>query len=266
MIRINRDSEDASCPQLAEVREAELDRVRHAIPSDGRANDDLLGKRYKVARGALFASQHGKCCYCEQSQQSESYCHVEHYRCKSIYWWLTWTWDNLLLSCDHCNTSKHDEFPIEPGSTRLVAEGQPPGDERALLIHPAQEDPREHLEFVPAAGFWYPRPRAGSDRGKHTLRVLKWDRTGEAFPKPGLLESWKRRAADLQACISAIEAAIESSDGERIRGIWERHTYRFRVDRAEFVALSLDILDRSFPGHVRRRWGLSLDLIVTAQA
>lgn len=60
-------------------------------------------------------------------------------------------------------------------------------------------------------------------------------------------------------------AAIAREDPEEISETWERKTSRFRIDSADFVALSLDILDRSFPEHVRLRWGLALDVIVTAR-
>jgi hypothetical protein len=39
---------------------------------------------------------------------------VEHYRPKSIYWWLAYTYDNYLFACQICNqTYKSDNFPIK---------------------------------------------------------------------------------------------------------------------------------------------------------
>jgi len=260
MIRIKRGSEVDTCPELAEVRERELARVQSCIDAGAVVNDELLGKEYKIARGALAEAQAMKCCYCEQRQQSVKWKHVEHFRPRSAYWWLSWTWDNLLFACEQCNTSKGAEFPIASDSTRLLAGEQPPGSEVPLLIHPAQDDPRQHIQFVPAANFWFPRSRDGSARGSRTLQALAWTED-RALAKPGLLESWRRRADELRSCVSAIESAIESNDGDRVRRVWEVQTTRFRVARAEYVALSIDVLDRSFPEHVRRRWGLSLDVI-----
>jgi hypothetical protein len=38
---------------------------------------------------------------------------VEHYRPKSIYWWLAYCYDNYLVSCQICNeVFKRDKFPI----------------------------------------------------------------------------------------------------------------------------------------------------------
>lgn len=262
MIRIHRGSEDESCPALASVREREVDRVRAAIAHDVHLDNQLLGREYKVARDALAAAQHYKCCYCEERQQSVKWKPVEHYRPKGQYWWLAWTWGNLLFACEQCNGSKLADFPIEPASTRLQPGQQPPGDERPLLLHPAQDDPREHIEFIPTdSKRWIPRPRRASARGKETLDTLCWSNTPDDMPKPGLLEKWKDRAADLDDCIEAIAAAIETNDAEHILRTWKRLTTRYRFARTEFVALSLDILDRHFPEHVRRRWGLSLDVI-----
>jgi hypothetical protein len=108
---------------------------------------------------------------------------------------------------------------------------------------------------------WIPRPRGASTRGRATLDVLRWSKTPDDMPKPGLLDMWKDRASDLDERIAVISAAIETNDAEHVRRTWTRVTTRYRNASAEFVALSLDILDRHFPEHVRRRWGLALDVI-----
>ena len=49
------------------------------------------------------------CCFCGvKDQQLE----VEHYRPKSLYYWLAYSWDNLLYSCTKCNKAKLDKFEI----------------------------------------------------------------------------------------------------------------------------------------------------------
>lgn len=261
MIRIHRGSEEESCPELAAVRERETDRARAAITNDVPLDNKLLGREYKVARDALAAAQYNKCCYCERGFPTKHE-PVEHYRPKSSYWWLTWTWDNLLFACIHCNHSKRADFPLQADSTCLKPGEQPPGNERPLLLNPAEEDPREHIEFIPAdKGRWIPRPRGASARGRATLGALGWSKTPDDMPRPELLDMWKCRALDLDDCIARIAKAIETKDAELIRQTWTQLTTRYRNARTESVALSLDILDRHFPEHVRRRWGLSLDVI-----
>ncbi len=51
-----------------------------------------------------------KCAYCEQ--RIEGY-HVEHYRPKSIYYWLAYSWDNLLFCCSLCNSTKLNAFEVK---------------------------------------------------------------------------------------------------------------------------------------------------------
>ncbi len=48
-----------------------------------------------------------KCAYCET--KVEQY-HIEHYRPKSLYYWLVYSWDNLLLCCPFCNENKSASF------------------------------------------------------------------------------------------------------------------------------------------------------------
>jgi len=57
----------------------------------------------------LNAIYFNKCVYCEKDISDEDK-HIEHYRPKSRYYWLAYSWDNLLLSCARCNKSKGDDF------------------------------------------------------------------------------------------------------------------------------------------------------------
>src|SRR4051812_28631461 len=107
---------------LASTRANELRRVRAAR----RFNAASLGHRYNTpeVREALFKAQGWKCCYCELEIRRKG-SPIEHIRPKTRalrglglpthgYWWLTWTWKNLLLACSGCNGSKLDHFPLSP--------------------------------------------------------------------------------------------------------------------------------------------------------
>lgn len=69
--------------------------------------------RYKVGsvQKRLVEIYNLKCAYCEKSLLDAPK-HIEHYRPKSIYYWLPYSWDNLLLCCGECNSSKGVKFPI----------------------------------------------------------------------------------------------------------------------------------------------------------
>lgn len=60
-------------------------------------------------KNALYNLYHKKCGYCEKSILDFDK-HVEHYRPKSIYFWLSLSWDNLMLSCPQCNIKKNNKF------------------------------------------------------------------------------------------------------------------------------------------------------------
>lgn len=68
---------------------------------------------WKPAKGALKKESRGKCAYCEASTETVAHGDVEHFRPKSIYWWLAFCYDNYLFACQLCNqTYKGDNFPI----------------------------------------------------------------------------------------------------------------------------------------------------------
>jgi uncharacterized protein (TIGR02646 family) len=70
--------------------------------------------RYKVGsvQSRLNKIYYLKCAYCEQ-KLLDAPKHIEHYRPKNIYYWLAYSWDNLLLSCGGCNSSKSDSFKTQ---------------------------------------------------------------------------------------------------------------------------------------------------------
>lgn len=116
----------------------------------------------------LESLYHKKCCFCEQpiqkfkeqgKTQPNNARTIEHYRPKSVYRWLAYSWDNLLLCCKGCNQPKGDDFPLE--GTQITTAS--PSDlavntihclavtynaiELPLYPHPEIENPRLHLIF-----------------------------------------------------------------------------------------------------------------------
>ena len=74
-----------------------------------------VGKdKYKVdsVQKELKKIYHLKCAYCEQ-KLLDAPKHIEHYRPKDIYYWLGYSWDNLLLCCGSCNSTKSTNFATE---------------------------------------------------------------------------------------------------------------------------------------------------------
>jgi hypothetical protein len=82
--------------------------------------------KWKSAKNAIKADSGDKCAYCEAHAAAVSFGDVEHFRPKSIYWWLAYCFDNYLFSCQKCNQEfKGDNFPVT--GQRLRAPTMPGG-------------------------------------------------------------------------------------------------------------------------------------------
>ncbi len=68
---------------------------------------------WKTSKKQLKKESNGKCAYCEANTEVVAHGDVEHFRPKSMYWWLAYTYDNYLYACQICNQIyKSDHFPI----------------------------------------------------------------------------------------------------------------------------------------------------------
>lgn len=94
MIRIKRGDEPAS---LGQKRDHGLQRIRESLAEDPSQKLHFPG--YQEAAEPLWEAQGKKCCYCKKELYERPYNDTEHYRPKGHYWWLAWTWENLLFAC-----------------------------------------------------------------------------------------------------------------------------------------------------------------------
>lgn len=188
MIKVNRGIEPLG---LATIRTRELAVLRTLSIV---TTDDIPGT-YRTVASTLWAQQHYKCCYCERMITTE-FNDVEHFRPKGRairtpgcvrthgYWWLAYSWDNLIFACNVCNRShKNDKFPLKRGSVSLAAENVAPGSEFPLLLDPASNvNPVEHIQFVQkpvvpgGRQYWLAEPRGGSELGSYTIDVCGLNR------------------------------------------------------------------------------------------
>lgn len=120
---------------------------------EGKYND-----RYKTQdiRDALRDIYNGKCAYCELWVEQS---HVEHYRPKKIYYWLAYSWDNLILSCATCNQHKGVNFNLN-GTVAVFTNNSINIDnihtssaiydlaELPKMINPEVTDPLDNIRFL----------------------------------------------------------------------------------------------------------------------
>jgi hypothetical protein len=105
---------------------------------------------WKVTKPFLQKDSFDKCAYCESATAIVAYGDVEHFRPKSIYWWLALCVDNYVYACQLCNQKfKSDKFPIQ--GKKLTAPKLParlPADPAALnrLLRRISPDPVSVVE------------------------------------------------------------------------------------------------------------------------
>jgi uncharacterized protein (TIGR02646 family) len=159
---------------------------------------------YQLVTPELYICHHGKCCYCEAPLDANY--EVEHWRPKSGYYWLAYSWHNLLLSCGFCNKTKSNQFPIEDEAMRALNHHMPLDDERPAILKPDGDiDPSSHIEFHGD------RPEAlnQSAIGTKTIEVLG-------------LDSPKHRGRGRHATYVLY---IDSADPEKRRGAETARTF-----------------------------------------
>jgi len=133
----------------------------------------------------------GKCAFCE-SRTVRFHCDVEHFRPKSVYWWLALCWDNYTFSCQLCNqVYKNDRFDIkgtaypEPKVTATSTDSQ-----LAALAGKLAPDPFDNPDMEPAA-----RERARKLREAHAKACRK-EKAGMIHPYDDDPESFFKWVAD----------------------------------------------------------------------
>ncbi len=186
MIRLSRAAVAAPPLTVTRTHRAEL---RKKAKAKTLASTDFHATLFgaEEVRVALHDMQHGKCAYCEKPIERK-HAHVDHFRPKTRaterdasgktlsermgYYWLAYSFENLLLTCANCNTHKGDQFPLRP------RQAGKPGN-TARLLDPCKQNPKHHLTFVhdPILGGYVPTFLGPADgRGEHTLRILGLDR------------------------------------------------------------------------------------------
>jgi hypothetical protein len=172
-----------------------------------------------------------KCAYCESSYGAVYDGDIEHFRPKGRvtekkpaipgYYWLANDWDNLLLSCQHCNQSrqhilynedklesygKRDQFPLTDEQHRTSWEKlqQLPiskEDEACLLLNPCRENPEEHLIYEKEGAVII----GLTEKGKTSIKVY-------ALQRPKLVEARHKVLTFLFEQILRVKEALIALD------------------------------------------------------
>jgi uncharacterized protein (TIGR02646 family) len=216
---------------------------------------DIYGA--KAVKSALMKAQHDKCCFCERKITPSDHGDVEHFRPKGSvrqdletgilplgYYWLAYTWTNLLVSCSKCNTThKGTQFPLWNPNQRARTHHDPIEDERPMLVDPASEDPREHIRFRGDA------PEPLTARGEATIRVLGLDR------EAGLSEVRLQRFNELRLICRTLKLleAKQIEGDETFAGEVCQTIGRSITAESEFSSMAIDLVEKEI-GELFRRY------------
>lgn len=113
------DVESVSKPPAKTTHARRLEVIAQGHYPDSK-NSTNYDKRYKYddIKTDLVSLYHNKCAFCESKLESM---HVEHFRPKrGGYYWMAFSWDNLLLSCPTCNIYKSDDFSLSERGVRAI--------------------------------------------------------------------------------------------------------------------------------------------------
>lgn len=169
-----------------------------------------------------------KCSYCESAVLAIDDGDVEHFRPKGEikvdnktylkpgYYWLGSKWENLFLSCKHCNQArkqetpdgklktlgKKNQFPLSIDRKRIRTHTKEISVEEPyrLLIDPSKEDPSDFLEFDDK-GLIFPRKKVNminDPKGEATIEVF-------ALLRKKLVEARKKHALTLMTALKTYE-------------------------------------------------------------
>lgn len=203
-----------------------------------------------------------KCGYCETFASAGHDSDIEHYRPKKGvteadeagiahpgYWWLAMRWDNLLLSCQHCNqyrkqviiphgatseeieailrggqlvtSGKKNRFPVENNGW-IVDHTQDVANEAALLIDPCVTDPEDLLEWEFDDALSTVKARANDPRGEATIDILGLKRRDLTETRVTVLNALRKRRTRIRSRLrKIIDADTEVAASEALQIVLE---------------------------------------------
>jgi uncharacterized protein (TIGR02646 family) len=184
------------------------------------------------AKPNLKLESHDKCAYCEAPTSAVTFGDVEHFRPKSSYWWLAYSYDNYAFACQMCNQAfKGDQFTVR--ATKL----------KTPVELPSKRPDKAKLEQLAAQ--LCPDPAATSPASLRTL----WKGEKATLPHPYLelpeaLLAWQVDDINQEVTVvpvpgsSASKIAVKAC--EKMLGINREELRRMRYpqyDRAFSLAL-----------------------------
>ena len=207
----------------------------------------LNGDDNYPVRDMLKKIYHNKCAYCE-TKFTRSYINIEHYRPKSKYYFLAYSWSNLLPICQVCNTTKSNHSELSDENLRLKYNNETLQDvqyktkdynlvEKPLFIHPDIDDYENLFYFNTKGKMLINTKHRDKKRIEYTIQRSKLNeldllnRRGEVFEE---FENMKNRLLFLFPSVK-----VESFEQRA-----EEEIDIFFKDTKEFLAVRKQIIKK----------------------
>ena len=224
MIKINKDFNDVP----ASLNSDKTNNARNKCIEAEKYIDSTYYKCNDV-KEKLKEIYNSKCVYCEKDI-SDSFQHIEHFRPKSIYYWLAFSWDNLLLCCDRCNNYKRLHFEIK--ETRASFHTNDLDNihnlhkkyntlEKQMMINPEIEDIEKDLIFERSG-----KIRSDNERLQHTIEKCQVDRD----------EANEKRKRILDQLLNKINDRTYSEKHDEITGLINDFITENKDSKTEYLA------------------------------
>jgi len=184
------------------------------IENEAYIDKPVYNDRYKQKDTQIILKNiyKNKCAFCEQKVEQT---HIEHYRPKHIYYWLAYSWDNLLLACPTCNTYKGIHFDLlgtkinfqnTQHNIKIINRCLNEYDriEIPKMVNPEVTDPDGMIKFLRNGSI-----ESNDERFAYTIKKCKIDRKYLNDERRKIIDIFQR---DVRSCIT--ESSIEDQEVE----------------------------------------------------
>ena len=193
--------------------------------------------------GALLAMQGQVCAYCQGVLSHSDLGDVEHFRPKSKYWWLAYTFRNYFLTCSRCNrTYKRSEFPVHGRQKPALTPDLNLQSEKRLFIEPTEDPIKDWFVLKEEQDLFFIEP--SSKLGKNSLEARRVKKTIELLKLNELVEVVTDRTNAFFETIEVAEAikAGDASQKDTLIGLTCRFAPHHLAARKALQLVGQDLL------------------------
>lgn len=190
MHKVERNSPPES---LVELNKKYLENFDEDTVNTTREWKKINSNQKKDILNSLNEIFNGFCGYCEGTVGTTSYPNIDHFKPKSIFPKLMFEYNNMIFSCQMCNTLKKEKW-----------------DE--LFFNPTEEDPELHIKFEKEIAIPL------DEKGNKMIDVLKLNRESVLKFRKNIYDIVEKMVITAKEKIDTLEL----NDKEKVRNCIER--------------------------------------------